>query len=68
MENVPEMGEALVMRKVLLKQVKEANGPAQHKELFRIVCKVQGKCCKVIVDGGSTNNLVSTEVIERFNF
>ena len=36
--------------------------------MFRIVCKVQGKCCNVIIDGGSTDNLVSTEVIEKLNF
>ena len=65
MEDVPETREALVMRKVLLKQVKEANEPAQWKALFRTVCKVQGKCCKVIIDGGSTDNLVSIEVIEK---
>ena len=27
MDEIPEIGEALVMRKVLLKQVKEADGP-----------------------------------------
>ena len=67
MENVPETGEALVMRKVLLKPIKEADEPAQRKALFRTVCKVQGKCCKVIIDGGSTDNLVSTAVIEKLN-
>ena len=67
MENVPDMGEVLVMRKVLLNQVKEANGPTQWKTLFRIVCKVQGKYCKVINDSGRTDNLVSIEVIERLN-
>ena len=41
MENVPKIGEALVMRKVLLKQVKEADEPAQRKALFRTVCKVK---------------------------
>ena len=53
------------MRKVLLKQVKEVDEPPQQKALFKTVCKVQGKCCKVIIDGGSTNNLVSIEVIEK---
>ena len=67
MEDVPEIGEALIMRKVLLKKVKEADEPAHRKVLFRTVCKVQGKCCKVIIDGGSTDNLVSIEVIEKLN-
>ena len=60
MDEIPEIGKALVMRKVLLKQVKEVDEPPQQKALFRTVCKVQGKCYKVIIDGGSTDNLVST--------
>ena len=67
MDQVPKTGEALVMRKVLLKPIKEENEPPQQKALFRMVCKVQGKCCKVIIDGGSTDNLVSTKVIEKLN-
>ena len=55
------------MRKVLLKKVKSVNEPAQQKALFRTICKVQGKFYKVIIDGGITDNLVSTEVIERLN-
>ena len=43
MENVPETRAALAMSKVLLKQVKEGDEPAQWKALFGIVCKVQGK-------------------------
>lgn len=53
------------MRKVLLKHVKGVNEHPLRKALFRIVCKIQGKCCKVIIDGGSINNLVSKEVIEK---
>ena len=55
------------MTKVLLKQVKEINEPAQRKALFTTVCKVEGKCCKVVVDSGSTNNLVSTKIIDKLN-
>ena len=67
MDEVPEIGESLVMRKALLKPIKEADELAQRKALFITVCKVHGKCCKVIIDGGSTDNLVSTEVIENLN-
>ena len=55
----------MVMRKVLLKPAKEVEEPPQRKELFRTICKVQGKCCKVIIDGGSIDNLVSIEVIDK---
>eukprot|EP00253_Pinus_taeda_P011190 PITA_11190 len=64
-ENVPEKGESLVVNKILLKSAKEIVEPAQRKTLFRIVCKVQGKCCQMIIDSDSTNNLVSTEVVEK---
>ena len=67
MEDVPETREALVMTKVLLKKVKEVDEHAQQKAFFRTICKVKGKCCKIIIDGGSTDNLVSTEVIEKLN-
>ena len=53
------------MNKVLLKQGKEIVEPAQRKNLFMTVCKIQGKSCQLIVDSGSTDNLVSTEVVEK---
>ena len=31
------------------------------------MCKSQGKCCKLIIDNGSIDNLVSTEVIDKLN-
>ncbi len=59
-ENVLEQGESLVVNKILLKPAKEIVEPTQRKTLFRTVCKVQGKCCYMIIDSGSTDNLVST--------
>eukprot|EP00253_Pinus_taeda_P023790 PITA_23790 len=64
-ENAPETGEALVLHKVLLKLVDESIEKTQQKALFRTVCKSQGKCCKMIIDSGSTDNLVSTEMVEK---
>eukprot|EP00253_Pinus_taeda_P003705 PITA_03705 len=64
-ENAPEMGEALVLDKVLLKPVDESVEQTQRKALFRTICKSQGKCCKMIIDSGSTDNLVSTEMVEK---
>jgi hypothetical protein len=48
------------MKRILLKPHKEIKEPAQRKTLFRTVCKSKGKCCKLIIDSGSTDNLVST--------
>ncbi len=64
-ENSLETGEALVLHKVLLKPVKEITDQTQRKALFRTVCKSRGKCCKLIIDSGSTDNLVSTEMVEK---
>ena len=37
----------------------------QRNNLFRTRCKVAGKCCKVIVDSGSSENLVSEEMVTK---
>ena len=62
---MPETGEALVLNKVLLKPTKETTEQTQRKALFRAVCKSHGKCCKLIIDNGSTDNLVATEMVEK---
>eukprot|EP00253_Pinus_taeda_P013925 PITA_13925 len=64
-EDVAETREALLLNKILLKPTKEASEPTQRKSLFRTVCKSHGKCCKVIIDSGSTDNLVATEMVEK---
>jgi hypothetical protein len=53
------------MRKVLLIPEKEAENPVQRNNLFQTACKTKGKVCKVIIDSGSTDNLVSTEMVEK---
>ncbi|KAH9292214.1 hypothetical protein KI387_042602, partial [Taxus chinensis] len=65
LENIPEDGESLLMKRVLLKPNKEAMEPPQRKSLFRTRCKSKGKCCKVVIDSGSTDNLVSVEMVEK---
>jgi hypothetical protein len=60
-----EDGISLMMRKVLLKPEAEVGKPVQRNSLFRIACKTKEKVCKVIIDSGSTNNLVSTEMVKK---
>jgi hypothetical protein len=60
-----EGGRSLVMRKFLLTPEKQMENPAQRNSLFRTACKTKGWACKVIVDSGSTDNLVSTEMVEK---
>jgi hypothetical protein len=54
-----------MMRKVLLKLEKEAENLAQTNKLFQTSCKTKDRVCKVIVDNGSTENLVSIEMVEK---
>jgi hypothetical protein len=54
-----------MMRKVLLKPEKEAENPAQRNSLFQTTYKTKNRVCKVIVDNGSTYNLISIEMVEK---
>jgi hypothetical protein len=54
-----------MLRKVLLKPEVEIEKPVQRNSLFRTACKTKDKVCKVIIDSGSTDNLVSTEMVEK---
>jgi hypothetical protein len=49
-----------MMRKILLKLEKEIENPVQRNNLFRTTCKTKDSVCKVIVDSGNIDNLVST--------
>jgi hypothetical protein len=60
-----EGGRSLMMRKVLLRPGKEVEDSSQRTKLFRTACKTKDWVCKVIVDSGSTDNLVSTEMVEK---
>jgi hypothetical protein len=44
---------------------KEMENLAQRNNLFRTACKTKDRVCKVIVDNGSTDNLVSTDMVEK---
>jgi hypothetical protein len=54
-----------MMKKVLLKQEPETENPSQRNNLFRTTSKMKDKVFKVIIDSGRTNNLVSTEMVEK---
>jgi hypothetical protein len=60
-----EGGRSLMMRKILLKPEKETENLVQRNILFRIACKTKDRVFKVIVDSGSMDNLVSTEMVEN---
>jgi hypothetical protein len=56
---------SLMMRKVLLTPEKEVESLVQRNRLFQTTCKTKDWACKVIVDSGSTDNLVSMEMVEK---
>ena len=56
---------SLMMRKFLLKLEKEEDNPAQRNSLFRTAYKTKDRVWKVIVGSGSTDNLVSTEMVKK---
>jgi hypothetical protein len=60
-----EGGISLMMRKALLTPDKEVENIVQRNSIFQTACKTKDRVCKVIVDSGSTDNLISTEIIEE---
>jgi hypothetical protein len=54
-----------MMQKVLLTPEKEVESSVRRTRLFRTTCKTKDMVCKVIVDSGSTNNRVSTKMVEK---
>ena len=39
--------------------------PILRRSLFKTRCKMAGKCCKVIIDSGSSTNLASKEIVTK---
>jgi hypothetical protein len=54
-----------MMRKVLLTLEKEVESSVQRNRLFQTTCKTKDWACKVIVDSGIIDNLVSTKMVEN---
>ena len=57
-----ERGEVLVNERVLLSGEIKIR---KRRILFHTKCKCEGKFCDVIIDGGSTNNLVTKEIVSK---
>jgi hypothetical protein len=61
-------GRSLGTHKILLTPEKEVDSSVQRSRLFRTACTAKDRKCKVIVDSGSTDNLVSTEMVENWSW
>jgi hypothetical protein len=54
-----------MMRKILLKPEKDMEEPIQRTSLFRTAFKMKERVFNVNIDSGSTDNLVSTRMVEK---
>lgn len=64
-EESPDVGESLLLKRGFLKAEKETEELAQMNSIFRTTCKSKGKCCNMMIDTGSTDNLLSIEMVEN---
>lgn len=60
-----ENGETLVARRVRRVLMNARQESVQRKSFFQTRCKCKGKVCNVIIDGGSSNNLVLEEMVSK---
>jgi hypothetical protein len=60
-----DSGRSLGMHKILLTPEKEVESAVQRSRLLRMACIAKDRKCKVIIDSGSTDNLVSSEMVEK---
>ena len=56
--------ESLVVQRVLSAQMEKAEQNQCHT-LFQTKCVIKECSCRVIIDGGSCNNLASAEMVEK---
>ncbi|KZV49568.1 hypothetical protein F511_23745 [Dorcoceras hygrometricum] len=58
------VGESLVARRLLSTHIKDEDN-SQRENLFHTRCFVGGKVCSVIIDGGSSTNVASCELVNK---
>jgi hypothetical protein len=64
-EESKEEGRSLMISKSLVNIEKEVQESVQRNNLFRASYKTRHSICKVIIDSGSIDNLVSMEMVEN---
>ena len=58
--------ESLVVQRVLSAQIERVE-QNQRYTLFQTKCVIKERSCRVIIDGGSCNNLASAEMVEKLS-
>jgi hypothetical protein len=64
-EETLEAWESLLLKRVLVKAEKEVHELAQSKSLFKTICKSRGTYCKIVINSGRKNNVVSTKMVDK---
>ena len=54
-----------MMKKVLLKPKPKVEKTVQRNSFFKTSCNNKDRVCKVIIESGIIDNLVSTEMVEK---
>ena len=60
--NGPKNGDNLILRRISLIEVDEE---LVLRSFFKTKCKITRKCCKVIIDSGSSTKLASQELVKK---
>lgn len=60
-----DVGESLVIQKSLLLPKEEVKSDWLRNNTFHTTCTVSGKICKLIIDSGSCENVISREAVEK---
>ncbi|KAG5567817.1 hypothetical protein RHGRI_003110 [Rhododendron griersonianum] len=60
-----EEGYALMIKKTLLTSKDASNEDWLRTNIFYTTCNVGGRVCKMIIDSGSCENVVSQEVVDK---
>jgi hypothetical protein len=56
--------ESLIVQRVLSAQMEKAEQNQRHT-LFQTKCVIKERSCRLIIDGGSCNNLASSDMVEK---
>jgi hypothetical protein len=56
--------ESLIVQRVLSVQMEKAEKNQWHT-LFQTKCVIKERSCRVIIDGGSCNNLASSDMVDK---
>ena len=59
-----EKGESLISKRALVKELVKEEAK-QRRAFLRTTCKILRKMCKVIINSGSTSNVISKEALQK---